>query len=91
MEAAVGAYLLARGKQEHFDVHWWREGTAEVDYVLSQGNSVIAIEVRSGRVKRIGGLGAFVNRFPAQQVRTMVIGSAEYPIESFLLGDVALF
>lgn len=89
VESAVGAYLLARSKAERFDVHWWRDGSDEVDFVVSSGQSVIAIEVKSGRVKSKRGLTAFVNRFP--NAKTLVVGSAECPLEAFLKGEVPLF
>lgn len=89
VESAVGAFLLARSKTDHFEVHWWRDGANEVDLVLSQGGLTIAIEVKSGRIKSLKGLTAFVNRFP--EARTLVIGSADCPVESFLRGEVPLF
>lgn len=57
--------------------------------MLSQGGLTIAIEVKSGRIKSLKGLTAFVNRFP--EARTLVIGSADCPVESFLRGEVPLF
>lgn len=49
----------------------------------------MAIEVKSGRIKSTKGLTAFVNKFP--KAKTMVIGSADYPLEAFLRGDIPLF
>lgn len=89
VESAVGAYLLAQANERRFDVHWWREGTSEVDFVISQAGESVAVEVKSGRVKSLKGLTAFVNRFP--EARTLVVGSAECPLERFLSGEVPLF
>lgn len=89
VESAVGACLLARAKKEHFEVHWWREGSDEVDFVAVQGEAAVGIEVKSGRVKSLKGLTAFVNRFP--WARTLVIGSSACSLESFLRGEVPLF
>lgn len=89
VESAVGAFLLARSKQQHFEVRWWREGTHEVDFVLTQGDAVTAIEVKSGRVKSLKGLTAFVNQVP--HAKTIVVGSTDCPLERFLEGEVALF
>ncbi|MDR3257043.1 MAG: DUF4143 domain-containing protein [Endomicrobium sp.] len=33
VESAVGAYLLAKGKEEDFDVFWWRDRGSEIDFV----------------------------------------------------------
>lgn len=89
VETAVGAYLLARSKTEHFSISWWRDGNNEVDFVVSQGRKRTAIEVKSGRVKSLNGLGAFVQKFPGTY--TLVIGSDAFPVEDFLLGRVPLF
>ena len=88
VESAVGAFLLAQSKKQNFEVHWWREGSNEVDFVLAQGESVTAIEVKSGRMKSLKGLTAFVNLVP--HARTLVVGSSECPLEAFLHGDVPL-
>ncbi|MDR0457265.1 MAG: ATP-binding protein, partial [Treponema sp.] len=66
VESAVGAALLARGKEEGFSVYWWRDRDKEVDFVIESGayaggktaggtNALTAIEVKSGRVKHTGG------------------------------------
>lgn len=89
VESAIGAYLLARSHKEHFDVFWWRDGSAEVDFVIKKGRKRTALEVKSGRPKRTKGLGEFVSRFPGTY--SLIVGSAEFPIEDFLLGKVPLF
>lgn len=89
VETAVGAHLLARSQVEHFDLFWWRDGNDEVDFVAVQGDGVVAIEVKSGRVKKLGGLVAFQNRFPT--ARTLVVGSASCLLDDFLRGEVRVF
>lgn len=89
VESAVGAFLLNRSKAEYFDVNWWREGANEVDFVISRGDEVVALEVKSGRVKSTRGLTAFMNAFP--QAKTLIVGSSQNSIEDFLLGNVELF
>lgn len=54
-ECAVGAELCRR----HEEVMYWREGGAEVDFVVKTQRGIVAIEVKSGRVKRMGGLERF--------------------------------
>lgn len=88
IESAVGAYLLARGAVEHFDVFWWREGNLEVDFVLRKGTVLVAIEVKSGRVKSAGGLQEFTNRYPT--AIPLVVGDRNTAVESFLLGKIPL-
>ena len=74
VESAVGAHLLSLAPQYGFQVSWWREGTAEVDFVLSDAEVVVAVEVKSGRMKPLGGMSAFLKRYP-QALRLVVGGS----------------
>lgn len=89
VESAVGAYLIRRSRAEHFDVFWWRERNAEVDFVLRSGEALTAIEVKGGAVKGLGGLDAFHALYPASH--SLIIGSPQVPIEEFLSGNVPLF
>jgi predicted AAA+ superfamily ATPase len=89
VESAVGAYLLARGKEEGFEVCWWRERNHEVDFVLKKGSLLTAIEVKSGRVKNVGGSLIFKQLYP--EALSLIIGSANLGLEDFLLGKKPLF
>jgi len=59
-ELAVGAELL----QLPGELFYWREKTAEVDFVLRYQGRLHALEVKSGRKKSGKGLEAFMKRFP---------------------------
>jgi predicted AAA+ superfamily ATPase len=59
-ECAVGAELCRR----YDEVMYWREGGAEVDFIVKTQRGIVAIEVKSGRVKRMGGLERFCQRNP---------------------------
>jgi predicted AAA+ superfamily ATPase len=89
VESAVGAYLLARGTEESFEVYWWRERSNEVDFVICKGDRLTAIEVKSGRVKNTGGSLAFKKIYPSAY--SLIVGSADTPLEDFLLGKIPLF
>ena len=89
VESAVGAYLLRRSKKEHYSVYWWRGGNKEVDFVIQSGNSRTAIEVKSGKIKRPGGLDEFEKRFPC--TKSLVVCSSTCTLEDFLSGDIPLF
>lgn len=89
VESAVGARLLARSALERFRLFWWREGIREVDFVLERGGSLIAIEVKSGRVRPTGGMEEFRRRHPA--ARPLVVGDVNSPIEAMLRDEVPLF
>ena len=89
VKSAVGAYLLARGKEEGFEVYWWRERNNEVDFVLKNGSSLTAIEVKSGSVKNAGGSLIFKKMYP--EALSLVIGSVNLSLDDFLLGKKPLF
>jgi predicted AAA+ superfamily ATPase len=88
-ESAVGAYLMARGKEEGFEVYWWRERNHEVDFIVQKGDYLTAIEVKSGRVKNIGGSLVFKKMYP--KALSLIVGSTDISLEDFLLGNVPLF
>lgn len=88
VETAVGASLLAWGQREGFDVYWWRDGQAEVDFVLQCGADIVAVEVKSGRVKHTG-IVEFCQRYP--QARPLVVGSRNLSVERFLMHETPLF
>ncbi len=59
-ELLVGSQLVRTG----YELYYWREKNAEVDFVLKKGRKVFAIEVKSGRKKSRNGLQVFQDRFP---------------------------
>ena len=89
VESAVGAYLLARGKEEGFEVHWWRERNNEVDFVIKKGSRLTAMEVKSGRIKNTGGSLVFKKHYP--EALSLIIGGTNCGLEDFLLGEIPLF
>ena len=89
-ESAVGAYLLARGKEEGFNVYWWREREKEVDFIIEKGlNALTAIEVKSGILKNVGGSMEFKKIYP--HAYCLTAGSNDCSIEDFLSGKILLF
>jgi predicted AAA+ superfamily ATPase len=89
VESAVGSYLLSRGIEEGFEVFWWRDGQFESDFVLRSGSKLTAIEVKSGKVKSVGGSLEFKKRYP--HALSLVIGSANCTLDKFLLGEIPLW
>ncbi len=59
-ECAVGAELC----RQFEEVYYWRDSNDEVDYVVKSEGKIIAIEVKSGRIRRTGGLAKFMQRYP---------------------------
>lgn len=86
VESAVGGYLY-NSLPPNLTLSYWREGNAEVDFVVRQGDKVLAIEVKSGRNKgTLAGLDAFAKQFP--QVTKRVVGTGGIPLEVFLATPV---
>lgn len=82
VETAVGAHLVNSGSNAT-RVYYWREGILEVDFVLTRGPEVIAIEVKSGRkTRRTRGMEEFAARFHPK--RTLLVGQADITIDDFL-------
>jgi predicted AAA+ superfamily ATPase len=71
-ELVVGSVLNRTGE----NLYYWREGNAEVDFVLQRGKSLWAIEVKSGRKKSQKGLAAFRERYPHS--KTVIITLENY-------------
>jgi len=79
------SFLIVEG----FEVFWWRERNNEVDFVIKKGNRLTAIEVKSGRVKNVGGGLVFKKLYP--EALSLVVGSTNLSLEDFLLGLKSLF
>jgi predicted AAA+ superfamily ATPase len=89
VENAVGAHLLNHLHGPEWSLAWWREGNAEVDFVVRRGAGVWAIEVKSGRSGKCSGLGAFCRRHTG--ARTLLIGGEGLELEEFFARDPRSF
>lgn len=86
VESAVGAHLVNTASNTGVSVHYWREGDKEVDFVLTRGRSLTAIEVKSGARPNVGsGMEAFAKRFKPKH--TLLVGAGGIPLEKFLRTD----
>ncbi len=87
-ESAVGAHLGNAAAAGEFDLHYWREGHREVDFVVRKGRTIVAIEVKSGRACGTQpGLAAFAEAF--KPTRKLLVGGDGIAIEEFLHAPVA--
>lgn len=84
VESCVGAHLLNTAPADGVEVSWWREGVAEVDFVVHAGRRVTAIEVNSGFSAPPRGLVAFKRHFPNALALVVGAGSGAIPLEDFL-------
>ena len=83
VESAVGAHLANAAAAGECEVFYWRDRSAEVDFVVRTGKSVTAIEVKSGRARDgFAGLAAF--GAAVSKARKLVVGADGVPVEEFL-------
>jgi uncharacterized protein len=84
VETAIGAHLVGGLAGTTATVRYWRERGREVDFVLVRGDSLVAVEVKSGpRVRDLSGLRVFRARYP--HARTLLVGADGVGLEEFLL------
>lgn len=81
-ESLVGTHLRSSVLGTLFTLSWWRNGNNEVDYVLSRGEEVLAIEVTVSKTHSRRGLDAFKKQYPT--AKTMLVGADGVPIEEVL-------
>lgn len=82
-ETAVGAHLVNSSAGSDIEVFYWRERNREVDFVLRRRNSVVAIEVSSGRRKdSLPGMDTFAKTFTPR--RRLLVGGQGIALGEFL-------
>ena len=83
VESAVGAHLINSSAGTPVRVYYWRESADEVDFVLQKGNSLLAIEVKSGRTREsLSGLARFSQLHKPKQ--KLLVGADGIPVQDFL-------
>ena len=89
VESAVGTHLLNSMTGEDVSLGYWREKQNEVDFILYNEYSAVALEVKSGNRTHGRGMDAFLKRYPNSKVFAVSAdntpGSAVIPLEEFLL------
>lgn len=85
-ESGVGAYIISQAFVHRFEVFYWRERDAEVDFVLRKKGSVVAIEVKSNAEKKTAGLDLFKKNFKPHTV--VLVGDGGLSAEEFLSMDL---
>lgn len=83
VESCIGAHLINSSFGTNISVTYWRERNHEVDFVLQQGKTTVAIEVKSGaRRESLPGMEAFARTFKPK--RQLLVGGQGIPLEEFL-------
>ena len=81
VESAVGAHLLNTALAA--TIHYWREQSNEVDFVLRRGPRLAAIKVKSGQPRTaLRGMQEFERQFRPQ--RSLLVGEGGTPLAQFL-------
>jgi uncharacterized protein len=81
VENGVGAHLLNHYQDITAELFYWRHRDHEVDFVLRNSKGVWAIEVKSSRMKKPGGLKEFRRLHP--EAKPVIIGGSGIPLEEF--------
>lgn len=90
VESAVGTHIINSSIETGIEILYWREGNHEVDFVLKRGDSVVGIEVKSGRsLQNLPGMAAFLRQFPSQ--RSLLVGGQGIPLEQFFSTSIQEF
>jgi predicted AAA+ superfamily ATPase len=83
VESAVGATLYNGVVGKGIELFYWLGQNREVDFVLSRGRDVVAIEVKSGRPRiNLPGTEAFSREFHVK--RKLLVGTQGIPLGDFL-------
>jgi uncharacterized protein len=81
VENAVGAHLLNHLPPLQWNVSYWRKGDAEVDLVVTAGEKIYALEVKSGKVDASYNFREFKKDYP--QAKSIRIGPNGINLETF--------
>jgi len=82
VESSVGAALANGIRDRSLELSYWSSRNREVDFVLSHGDRVVAIEVKGGQRKTgLPGIEAFSKEFTVQ--RKLLVGAHGIPLEQF--------
>jgi len=83
VESAVGAHLANAATEGLCELFYWRDRNREVDFVVRAGDSLTAIEVKSGRMRGMpAGMNAFASTFSPDRV--LLVGGDGIAVEEFL-------
>ena len=82
VESTVGAHLFNTASSD-IQLHYWRDGSLEVDFVLQRGSQSIPIEVKSGlKMRPLRGMDTFKQQFRPR--RSLLVGEGGIPLDEFL-------
>jgi predicted AAA+ superfamily ATPase len=85
VENAVGAHLLNYSISEDYELFYWREGGAEVDFVIKGEGKLVGIEVKSSKASATKGMTIFKKQLTPDKL--LLIGEGGLPWQDLLRID----
>lgn len=95
VESCVGTHLINNADLCGYRLFYWRDGNDEVDYVISNGQDLCAIEVKSGSRTSNKGMQIFKEKYPEAKIYVVSTqdsdNSACISLEQFLCNSPEIF
>lgn len=85
LENAVGAHLMSNLQSMSYKIAYWRENNYEIDFIVSVGRKLFAIEVKSGATVKNNPFDVFQKKYPSAQ--PVIIGPGGMSFEEYFLTD----
>lgn len=73
VENAVGAHFINNLQSINYKIMYWRDGNFEVDFVVTAGQKLWAIEVKTGIPGKLKGIAEFCKKYP--DAKPLIIGT----------------
>jgi predicted AAA+ superfamily ATPase len=82
VENIVGMHLLNASWEQNFKIWYWRDGNQEIDFILTQGDQKVAIEVKAGNRLKSSGVAAFEKQYG--KCKKLLIGTEGFTWKDFI-------
>ncbi len=86
VENAAGSSFLNNMGIFPYRLFYWRKRNSEIDFVLASPEKIIAVEVKSSRMKRPHGLEKFMELYP--NAKPLIIGGNGIELEKFFTSNL---
>ena len=81
IESAVGVHLLAHST-DNYKLQYWNESNSEVDFVITDGKKLVALEVKSYSTSKHSGMEKFVKKYNVD--KSLLINDSGMSWQEFL-------
>jgi len=81
-ESAIGAHIVSNAFVSGYNVFYWRENNAEVDFIIQNKSRIAAIEVKSNKEANNEGLDIMRQKYKID--RCIIIGDSGLAADEFL-------